>query len=60
MIDIDLEPYCQECSYFDPTIEKFWADNKGYITRISCKNIDRCRTISENIKRHLESKGENK
>ena len=50
MISLQVESYCQDCPKFEPECSKFSADNRTYMTLISCVN----RGLCANLKQYLE------
>lgn len=49
MITLEVKSYCQNCSDFHPTVEKFYADGSTYMQIVTCENAQRCRQLCEQI-----------
>lgn len=50
MIRLDVESYCQKCPDFEPTVDKYYAENAVYEQVVHCENSQRCRHIYETMK----------
>lgn len=51
MIILEVEPYCQKCPDFEPTVDRYcYADNAVYSQIVQCENRERCRNIYETMK----------
>ena len=54
MIEIKIQPYCEECRDFEPEVEKNEIESFfGNIicdTEITCRNKDRCEKMIEYLK----------
>lgn len=59
MIHLDVEPYCHDCSDFDPEVQRIYADGAIYGQTVTCEHIRHCRAIYEYIRSH-EEKGNKK
>lgn len=55
MIDLRLEPYCDNCTDFTPEVERFYADDKVYQTMIYCQYRERCRRIYDTIVKEIRN-----
>lgn len=54
MIELGLEPYCQDCMYLEPVNHTSVRSNsvtnkKTVLTVISCKNCEKCEAIADHI-----------
>ena len=54
MIHLDVEPYCHDCSDFDPEVQRIYADGAVYSQTVTCEHIRHCRAICEYIQSHEE------
>lgn len=60
MIQLDVESYCQDCSDFDPIVQRLYANGCVYQQTVTCENIQHCRKICEYVRQchEREMKGE--
>jgi len=53
MIALEVEPYCEDCGYFEPTHTTLatCCDNRvvRYETLVECINREKCRNIAEHV-----------
>lgn len=56
-IVLNVEDYCQECSYFEPRVRRMLTIVSCIRTDVTCKNRDRCKGIYNYIKKE-ETKNE--
>ncbi len=57
MIELYVEEYCSNCPDFEAEVDKDCYENGVYvkrITRISCKNMDKCREIMKYLKEQVK------
>ena len=54
MIELRVKSYCQNCRFFEPTVNTLFNANYAVQTIVTCENDDRCRDIYKNIKDELE------
>lgn len=61
MIKLDVESYCQDCSDFEPMVQRLYAGGTVLDQTVTCENIQHCRKICEHVRRchEQEMKGEN-
>ena len=56
-IVLNVEDYCQECSYFKPRVRRMLTSMSCTQTDVMCENRDRCKGIYNYIKKE-ETKNE--
>ena len=56
-IVLNVEDYCQECSYFEPRVRRMLTGVSCTQTNVMCENRDRCKGIYNYIKKK-ETKNE--
>lgn len=62
MIELMTDPYCHDCSDFEPIVQRLYANDEIYLQIVTCKDLDRCRKMYEHIRKFDEEqvvKGEN-
>lgn len=57
MVELDLEPYCDNCSDLYPVVERLYADGTIY-NHITCEHISHCRRVVDFYQKNA-TKGEN-
>lgn len=60
MIQLDVESYCQDCSDFDPIVQRLYANGRICQQTVTCEHIQHCRKICEYVRQchERETKGE--
>ena len=51
MIELKVEPYCQNCPEFCADVSRFYNGEKVYLTLITCEHTDICKEIKKTFKR---------
>lgn len=51
--DFRFHPFCSNCPSFEVTCEKYFANNRTYLTIIQCENYSTCMKVAEHISREI-------
>lgn len=55
MIKLEVDYYCQNCPYFEPTTRVFKTLDNSYIsTIVTCSDSNKCARIHNRIKEELD------
>ena len=59
MIELKVEPYCQNCIEFEPDcmmsgIQSVGGECKELRTTINCKRLDKCREMEKRIRQYTD------
>lgn len=55
MIELKVEPYCQNCPEFCADVSRFYSDEKVYLTLITCEHTDICKEIKKHLREELNN-----
>lgn len=64
MNELDIEPYCNDCPYFEPQVPEIVYSPKHFFVRrhgIACEHREKCNyavAANENLKKKLEGEQE--
>lgn len=56
MIELNIKPYCENCSEFEVESNTYYADNERTGTIISCANREKCEKIEHYVKSNSAGK----
>ena len=55
MISLNVKPYCDNCSYFEPEKSSvMYADNSTCVVEVMCKNKRKCDRIEAYLRCEME------
>lgn len=58
MIQLDVQPYCHTCQYFEPRVDKLFADGAVLMNTVTCQRSELCMELFYHIKRAEKNKEE--
>lgn len=57
MIELNIKPYCENCSEFEVESNAYYADNERTGTIISCANREKCERIKHYVRSQINGTG---